>query len=931
MARVAALRRAAKFVLEAHLPIVGSEDRRTWLSREMVVQRSTSTKSQEEAASQQTAEHARLALAPIGRPGEWKLLGPYVSERAWGTVREDYSADGTAWEYFPHDHARSRAYRWNEDGLAGICDIGQRICLALALWNGRDPILKQRIFGLTSREGNHGEDAKEYWWYVDATPTSSWLRWRYHYPQAEFPYARLREENARRDKADREFELIDTGVFDGGRYWEVTADYAKATPRDICLRITVRNAGPDEAVLHLLPTLWFRNRWSWEKGIARPQVRAMPGAGGVARAQAEEPLLGSWQLAAGAGPDGKAPTLLFCDNETNVARVFGVNAGSPPYPKDGINDHVVSGASTVNPAQTGTKMACWYRLTVPAGASVELRLRLAHTGDAEALDLASGVEQVLAAREQEADEYYAALRPADATDDEARVMRQAFAGMIWSQQFYHYDVARWLDGDPAEPAPPPERKSGRNAGWRHLDNHDVIAMPDKWEYPWYAAWDLAFHSVVLAHVDPAAAKHQLLLLFREWYMHPNGQLPAYEWAFGDVNPPVHAWAALAVFRIDGGRDLNFLARAFHKLLINFTWWVNRKDALGDNIFEGGFLGLDNIGPFDRSAMLPTGELLEQSDGTAWMAKFCLNMLEMALRLANHDRSYEDLALKFFEHFAHIASAMDALWDEQDGFFYDRLRNPDGASMPVRARSMVGLLPLFAGVHLNAELWERLPEFRVRANWFIVNKPHLAKFLHYFAKDNRPELLSVCNEDRLRRVLARMLDEHEFLSPFGLRSLSRHHRDHPLVLQLPGSVARLDYEPAESQTGLFGGNSNWRGPIWFPLNVLALESLRHLHECLGDAFTVELPSGSGVRAHLGQVVEELERRLLRLFLLDGQQRRPVYADRMLFQHDPAWRDHILFYEYFDGDTGEGLGASHQTGWTALAGAMIASRKSLKRGA
>ena len=865
-----------------------------------------------------------MALAPAGRPGDWKLLGPYMSERAWGTVREDYSADGKAWEYFPHEHARSRAYRWNEDGLAGICDIGQRMCFALSLWNGCDPFLKERIFGLAGPEGNHGEDAKEYWWYVDATPTASWLRWRYHYPQAAFPYARLREEAKRRGKADREFELADTGVFDGGRYWEVSADYAKAGPADLCVRITIRNAAPVQARLHVLPTLWFRNRWSWELGGEKPQVQALPGAASVARVLAEEPLLGTWQLAAAAGPDGKAPQLLFCENETNAGALFGAAQGSTAWPKDGINDHVVSGAATVNPARSGTKAACWYVLDVAAGACVELRLRLVRAAQAESPDLAAGFEQVMRQREHEADEYHAALLPKGASADEARVMRQAFAGMVWSQQFYHYDLERWLAGDPTQPAPPASRREGRNANWRHLDNHDVIAMPDKWEYPWYAAWDLAFHSVVLAHIDPAAAKHQLLLLLREWYMHPNGQLPAYEWNFSDVNPPVQAWAALAVFRIDGGEDFDFLARAFHKLLLNFTWWVNRKDARGDNVFQGGFLGLDNIGPFDRSAMLPDGEGLGQSDGTAWMAKFCLNMLEMALRLANRDRSYEDLALKFFEHFAYIAAAMDELWDEDDGFFYDRLRRPDGSTVAVRARSMVGLLPVFAGVRLDAALWERLPDFRARARWFIDNKPHLSRFLRYFHHDGRPELLAVCSEARLRRVLARMLDESEFLSPFGLRSLSRFHREHPLVVQLDGGQAKLDYEPAESATGLFGGNSNWRGPVWFPLNFLALESLRHLHQCLGGGFTVELPTGSGKQAHLGQVADELERRLLALFLLDDRQRRPVYGESALFQGDPAWRDHILFYEYFHGDTGEGLGASHQTGWTALAGAMIANR-------
>jgi hypothetical protein len=872
-----------------------------------------------------TAEHERIASAPAGLPGEWKAIGPYVSERAWGTVREDYSADGKAWAYFPYEHGRSRAYRWNEDGLAGICDLAQRMCFALAFWNGRDPFLKERIFGLAGPEGNHGEDAKEYWWYVDATPTASWLSWRYHYPQAEFPYARLRAENARRGKVDREFELADTGVFDGDRYWQITADYAKAAPRDLCLRLRIRNAGPEAAELHVLPTLWFRNRWSWEEGIPRPAIRAGPNqTSGAASAIAEEENLGRWRLAAGPDPAGALPQLVFCQNETNAALLYGAPAQTP-YPKDGINDHVVAGAGTVDPAQRGTKMACWYRVGVAAGATAELRLRLARDDSGSALDLGPGFDRTLADRAREADEYYATLRPQGATDDEAAVMRQAFAGMVWSQQFYHYDVARWLDGDPTQPLPPASRRSRRNAGWRHLNNHDIIAMPDKWEYPWYAAWDLAFHCVVLAHTDPAAAKHQLLLICREWYMHPNGQLPAYEWNFSDVNPPVQAWAALAVFRIDGGTDFDFLARAFHKLLINFTWWVNRKDAIGDNVFEGGFLGLDNIGPFDRSAMLPGGVVLEQSDGTAWMAKFCLNMLEISLRLANHDRSYEGVAVKFFEHFAVIASAMGELWDEQDGFFYDRLRMPDGSAKTVRARSMVGLLPLFAAVEVKASLWESLPDFRARARWFIDHKPHLSACLRFFARDNRPELIALVDESRLRRVLARMLDEAEFLSPYGLRSLSRFHRDHPLVVALDGHEARLDYEPAESRTGLFGGNSNWRGPVWFPLNFLALESLRHLHATLGERFTVDLPTGSGVQATLGEVADEIERRLLRLFLLDDKGRRPVYGESALFQRDPAWRDRILFYEYFNGDTGEGLGASHQTGWTALVGALVANRR------
>jgi hypothetical protein len=872
------------------------------------------------------AEVERLTGASATSPGEWKAIAPYLAERAWGTVREDYSADGEAWDYFPYEHARFRAYRWNEDGLAGVCDLEQRLCLALAFWNGRDPFLKERIFGLSGREGNHAEDAKEYWWYVDATPTSSWLRWRYHYPQAEFPYARLREENAKRGKGDREFELVDTGIFDDARYWQIEADYAKAAPRDLCLRLRIRNAGPEAAELHVLPTLWFRNRWSWEEESSRPVIRAETpdDAKGTASALAEEEALGSLRLAAGPDPSGRAPALLFCDNETNVPRAFG-GVAQTAYPKDGINDHVVHAAATVNPARRGTRLACWYRISVAPGDTVELRLRLASADSRAAPDLEAGFEQTLALREREADEFYAAMRPADASDDEAAVMRQAFAGMVWSQQFYHFDVGRWLDGDPGQPAPPPARHSGRNADWRHLDNRDVVAMPDKWEYPWYAAWDLAFHSVVLAHIDPAAAKHQLLLLCREWYMHPNGQLPAYEWCFGDVNPPVHAWAALAVFRIDGGGDFAFLARAFHKLLINFTWWVNRKDALGDNIFEGGFLGLDNIGPFDRSAMLPSGQILEQSDGTAWMAKFCLNMLEMALRLANHDRAYEDVAVKFFEHFAAIAAAMNELWDEQDGFFYDRLRMPDGSTLPLRARSMVGLLPLFTAVELDPSLWEGLSYVRARARWVIENKPPLAGFCHYFAQEGRPTLIALVDESKLRRVLARMLDEEEFLSPFGLRSLSRHHREHPLAIVLDGSEARLDYEPGESTTGLFGGNSNWRGPIWFPLNFLALESLRHLHSSLGNGISVELPTGSGVRANLGEVADELERRLLRLFLLDAKHERPLHGATGLFQRDPEWRDRILFYEYFHGDTGEGLGASHQTGWTALAGAMIANRR------
>jgi hypothetical protein len=871
------------------------------------------------------AEGVRLAAGTPDEPNDWKAIGAYVSERAWGTVREDYSGDGNAWQYFTYEDARSRAYRWSEDGLAGICDRNQTLCFALAVWNGQDPFIKERMFGLANGEGNHGEDVKEYYWYADATPTASWLSWIYHYPQAAFPYARLREENARRSRKEREFELSDTGIFDEGRYWEIKVEYAKATPFDLCVRICVRNVGPEAARLMVLPTLWYRNDWSWDVGAKRPAIVAeQSGAPDVACATAVDKTGERWWLAAGPDPRGASPELLFCENETNVARLFG-GAPQTPYPKDGINDHVVSGAGTVNPDRRGTKMACQYTLEAGPGQELELRLRLTRDGAAAAIDLGKGHEATFAMRMKEADEFYAALRPSASTDEEAAVMRQAFSSMIWSQQFYHFDVKRWLDGDPAQPPPPAARRSVRNGDWKHLDSHDIIVMPDKWEYPWFAAWDSAFHCIVLAHVDPAAAKHQLLMFFREWYMHPEGMLPAYEWNFSDVNPPIHAWAALTIFEIDGSADFNFLARAFQKLLINFTWWVNRNDATGDNIFEGGFLGLDNIGPFDRSKMLPGGEILEQSDATAWMAKYCLNMLEIALRLANHDSAYEDIALKFFEHFAAIAVAMDELWDEEDGFFYDRLRRPDGKTMVVRARSMVGLLPVFASVRFDSSLWEALPTFRARARWFLDHASHAGALTKLFTQSESSQLIGLVDKPRFKRLFARMLDEQEFLSPFGLRSLSRFHQDHPLVLDLEGAQVRLDYEPAESTTPQFGGNSNWRGPVWFPFNFLAIQSLRALHRGLGDDFTVELPTGSGKSVHLGAVSDELERRLLRLFLPDGEGRRPEHGANPLFKRASSWGDRPLFYEYFNGDTGEGLGASHQTGWTALCAAIIAHRK------
>ncbi|MFL5797332.1 MAG: MGH1-like glycoside hydrolase domain-containing protein [Actinomycetota bacterium] len=841
---------------------------------------------------------------------QWRRWGPYLAERQWGTVREDYSSGGDAWEYFPHDQARSRAYRWSEDGLGGVCDIQQTLCFAFAFWNGVDPILKERIFGLTNTQGNHGEDAKEYWWYLDSTPTHSWMRWRYVYPQGEFPYDRLVEENARRGRGDDEFDLLDSGLFDGDRYWDVTAEYAKATPDDFCIRLQVRNAGPEEATLHVLPTIWFRNRWWWNEGVARPEVVLEDGV-----LAATHRALGRRVLAG----DG-APEALFCENESNLERLFG-QPNASPYPKDGINDHLIHGAETVDPAHRGTKTAMHYALTVPAGRSREIRLRFSD-GDT---DLGVEFLRVLDLRRHEADEFYASMAP-DATDEEASVMRQAFAGLLWSKQFYFYDVNRWLDGDPTQPPPPPERLSGRNAEWRHLNNFDVMSMPDTWEYPWYAAWDLAFHCVALAHVDPAFAKHQLLLLSREWFMHPNGQLPAYEWSFGDVNPPVHAWAALRVFEIDGSRDIKFLERIFHKLTLNFTWWVNRKDAEGNNVFEGGFLGLDNIGPFDRSQKLPGDVHLEQSDGTAWMAMFCLNMLEISLVLAEHDSAYEDMCTKFFEHFTYIATAINdqGLWNEEDGFYYDVLHRFDvGEEIPLRVRSMVGLIPLCATTTLGPDTLAKLPEFSSRLQWFLRYRNEYARVVAQddLGNDRIARLLSIVSPERLVQVLQEMLDPEEFLSPYGIRSVSRYHLEHPFEMDIEGITARVGYEPGVSLSGLYGGNSNWRGPVWFPLNYLLIESLRRFHRYLREDFTVEYPTGSGHHCTLGEVADDLARRLVKLYLHDADGRRPAFGRMEKFQSDPAWNDSLLFFEYFHGDTGEGLGASHQTGWTALVADLI----------
>jgi hypothetical protein len=872
-----------------------------------------------------TTEQARLEESH-DRTAHWKRWGPYVSERAWGTVREDYSAHGTAWEFFPHDHARSRAYRWNEDGLAGICDRHQKICFAIALWNERDPILKERLFGLTGNEGNHGEDVKECYFYVDSTPTHSYMKYLYKYPQAEYPYAWLVDENRRRGKGAKEFELIDTGVFDDDRYFDVEVEYAKATPEDILVRVTIVNRGPDTARLRVLPTLWFRNTWSWGQHVTRPLLRHAEGDAPIV--EIAEPDYGARWLTC----DG-APELLFTENDTNTRRLFGYDDGSR-YVKDGINDYVVRGArDAVNPEHNGTKVAAHYVVELPAGGSTTLRLRLSdlppHSGD-----IGRDFDDVFAARLREADEYYAAVIPEDLSYDARLVMRQSFAGMLWSKQFYHYVVKEWLDGDPGQPKPPPERLNGRNHDWMQLYNADVISMPDKWEYPWYAAWDLAFHCVPLALVDTEFAKDQLTLMLREWYMHPNGQLPAYEWALGDVNPPVHAWAAWRVYKIDkkqrGGGDLQFLERVFHKLLLNFTWWVNRKDAEGMNVFQGGFLGLDNIGVFDRSRPLPTGGHLEQSDGTSWMAMYTLNLLAIAMELAHHDRAYEDVASKFWEHFLYIAHAMNnrgndgiELWDQEDGFYYDVLHLPDGTRYPLKVRSMVGLIPLFAVETLEPETLRRLSGFRMRLEWFVDHRPDLTRNVASMRSCGREErrLLSIVSADQLRAVLKTMLDEREFLSPYGVRALSRVHKDHPYVLHVNGDEHRVDYEPAESSTGLFGGNSNWRGPIWFPVNYLLIESLQKFHHYFGDDFTVECPTGSGQMMTLWQVAAELSRRLSSIFLRGNDGRRPVFGTVDRFQNDPHWRDLILFHEYFNGDDGSAVGASHQTGWTGLVAKLL----------
>jgi Mannosylglycerate hydrolase MGH1-like glycoside hydrolase domain len=874
-----------------------------------------------------TQEEMRLE-ADRRREAHWKRWGPYVSERQWGTVREDYSPYGTAWEYLPHDHARSRAYRWGEDGIAGICDRHQFICFAIALWNGRDPILKERLFGLTGNEGNHGEDVKEYYFYLDSTPTHSYMKFLYKYPQGAFPYGELVEGN-RRGRFDPEWELVETGIFANHAYFDVFVEYAKATPEDICARIAIHNRGPEEAALDLLPTLWFRNTWAWcgtkrlnrlSQGEGRPGTRVI---------QVEDEYYGTRYLVC-AG----APNLLFTENCTNFERLFGA-ANPVPYSKDGINDYIVHGnREAVNPELMGTKASAHYHLRIASGESQQIKLRFTDQPPTSGT-LNSDLDRIFTLRQREADEFYDKVTPHSLSPDGRNVLRQSLSGLLWSKQFYHYDVRVWLDGDPVQPSPPASRNDGRNRNWRHLYNSDVISMPDKWEYPWFAAWDLAFHCIALALVDADFAKQQLILFLREWYMHPNGQLPAYEWSFDDVNPPVHAWAAWRVYKIEkrrrGTGDREFLEKVFHKLLLNFTWWVNRKDVHGKNVFEGGFLGLDNIGIFDLSKPLPVGGHIEQSDGTSWMAMYCLNMLAISFELAVDDPAYEDVASKFFEHFVYITQAMNnlggegiSLWDEEDGFYYNVLHFPDGRHQFLKVRSLVGLVPLFAVEVLDTGIIDRFPGFKRRMEWFLNNVPNVPHHIESTQPSPRGGmrmLLSIVGRHKLERVLRYMLDEAEFLSPYGIRSVSKFHREHPYSLHVDGQEYSVDYEPGESTTATFGGNSNWRGPVWYPMNFLLVESLQRFHYYYRDTFKLESPFGSGQVKNLGQVATDLSQRLIRIFMRGKNGRRPVNGSHELLQNDPYWRDLLLFYEYFHGDDGRGLGASHQTGWTGLVAKLI----------
>jgi hypothetical protein len=866
------------------------------------------------------------------RQKNWKRWGPYLAERQWGTVREDYSADGDSWDYLPHDNARSRAYRWGEDGLLGICDRECRLCFALALWNEKDPILKERLFGLTNPEGNHGEDVKEEYFYLDATPTASYLKALYKYPHAEFPYDYLVASNRLRGREEPEFELRDTGIFHESRYFDVFAEYAKAAPDDVLIRLTVANRGPGPARLHLLPTLWFRNTWAWQcthEGCwPRPGLCAV----GPAAVRTEHETLEPFVWSAGPGPDGKLPVLLFTDNETNGQRLFGVH-NPDHHVKDAFHDYLIHGqAGAVSPLPTGTKVAAHYPLELAAGAEVVIRLRLCREEEATETPF-TGFEAVFGRRIEEANGFYGLRLPRGLPVRQQRLCRSACAGLVWSRQFYHFVVRAWLDGDPGQPPPPDVRKGGRDSDWGHLFSRDVLSMPDKWEYPWFATWDLGFQCVAFANFDPAFAKEQLLLLLREWYMHPNGQLPAYEWDFGSVNPPVHAWASWRVYKIAaarGHRDRSFLERAFQKLLLSFTWWVNRKDVRGKHLFAGGFLGLDNIGVFDRNRPLPGGGQLEQADGTAWMAFFCTTMLAIALELARDNAVYEDIASKFFEHFIAIADAMNTLggtglWDEEDGFYYDQLRLEGRAPVPLRVRSLVGLIPLIAVEVLEQETMERYPGFINRARWLLEHRADLSQYVSYCDTGGcRPEhrrLLAIPSRQRLLRVLPRLLDENEFLSAHGIRSLSRAHRDRPYVFRCGDEEHRVAYVPGESDSPMFGGNSNWRGPVWFPMNYLLIEALERYGHFYGDTLQVEFPTGSGRRFPLTEVARELSARLVRLFLPGPDGFLPSQRPPAGLEDDPCWRDLVLFHEYFDGDTGRGLGASHQTGWTALVARLI----------
>jgi hypothetical protein len=865
----------------------------------------------------QTAEQKRLNDArDIGVP--WKKWGPYLSERQWGTVREDYSDDGNAWDYFSHDQSRSRAYRWGEDGLAGISDDKQQLCFAIALWNGRDPILKERLFGLTNGQGNHGEDVKEYYFYLDSTPTHSYMKYLYKYPQQEFPYVDLIETNRGRSREEFEYELLDTGVFDADRYFDVFVEYAKADPEDVLIKITVCNRGPETAELHLLPTLWFRNTWSWEKGAAKPTLRQI----GEAAIVASHEQLGDRTLYCDSRPE-----LLFTENESNASRLW-AQSNPSPYVKDAFHNYLVSGKrEAVNPAATGTKAAAYYRLEVPAGGSKSVRLRLTAKPIADPFGT---FDQIFAARLADANEFYDRITPPSLSEDERRVHRQALAGMMWSKQYYYFDLDKWLEEHQAHPLMGTNHRNVRNAEWFHMFNSDIISMPDKWEYPWYAAWDLAFHTLALSLVDFDFAKDQLLLMLRNLYSHPNGQIPAYEWNFSDVNPPVHAWATLFLFNIEkelGRADLRFLECSFQGLMLNFNWWVNRKDPQGKNVFAGGFLGLDNIGVFDRSSPLPTGGHLDQADGTAWMAFYCQNMLEIALILADYDPMYEDIAYRFMEHFVWITYAMDRIgahhdemWDTEEGFFYDLLHLPNGDAMRLKVRSLVGLLPLCASTVFEPGLVQSHPRLVELMALFMKRHPemlkHIApgdeKFVGYAGR----RLMSVCNKEKIERILVYMLDENEFFGPYGIRSVSRYHLEHPFVFNLGGQEYKVQYLPAESNTGMFGGNSNWRGPVWMPVNALLIRGLLNLYQFYGDDFKVECPTGSGKLMTLFEVAKELGRRLSSIFLRDASGNRPVHGGAKKFQDDPHWKDYITFYEYFHGDNGAGLGASHQTGWTGI---------------